>query len=658
MHYNNINCEHLISKCINKPIYITADQRNLIDMERLGKEMVGQCGGLPLAIIVLGGLLMTKSTIGEWRTVLQNFNSYSRKGRSYRETGRVVYEVLALSYHDLPYQLKPCFLHLGNFPEDSEIQTRKLYQLWAAEGFLSQEFEEEESVMEVGERYLGELVQRCMVQVRVDEATGKFKSCRLHDLTRELCFAKGKEENFLKKVPLRYEHEAIMASPSSAMAASISGPRRLSVAVDHDFGSYFPPRKENFEHIRSALFFSRVGERRNLQSALEFICNEFRLVRVLDLERFDFGEKLSKAIGNLTYLRYLSLRGARLLKLPSSISNLKYLLTLDLRVPYFICLFIPNVILKLKNLKHLYLPPSYQSSGKLQLSSLSKLEILKNFNTEVSDYRDILKLTKLQKFAAILTLEIGHLAAIVTSLQMEHNHIRESSFRTRYDFQTERDISVLTQLVGLTHLHKLDLVGPINKLPDHSHFAKSLKKLTLRSSKLSKDPMATLEKLPQLHSLNLRKNSFEGKEIRCSSQGFPKLRILELQGLSSVEDWRVEEGAMPSLYCLKIEECMKLNMIPEGIRSIATLRELVIINMPGAFNRRVQKVRDEAGEDVYKVEHIQSITITETNKTPMRRPSMIRLETQLSGTIEGSHLYKYNSTLYHTLGIKIKDLNL
>jgi hypothetical protein len=85
-------------------------------MEKLGKEMVGRCGGLPLAIIVLGGLLASKPTFYEWDTVRQNINSYLRKAKG-KEQHLGVSEVLALSYYELPYQLKPCFLHLAHFPE-------------------------------------------------------------------------------------------------------------------------------------------------------------------------------------------------------------------------------------------------------------------------------------------------------------------------------------------------------------------------------------------------------------------------------------------------------------------------------------------------------------------------------------------------------------
>ena len=45
-------------------------------MEKFGKEMIGYCGGLPLAITVLGGLLAAKQTQEEWEDVLRHIKSY------------------------------------------------------------------------------------------------------------------------------------------------------------------------------------------------------------------------------------------------------------------------------------------------------------------------------------------------------------------------------------------------------------------------------------------------------------------------------------------------------------------------------------------------------------------------------------------------------
>ena len=43
-----------------------------------------------------------------------------------------VLQILALSYNDMPYQLKLCFVYLGKFQEDWEIEVERFYQLWMA----------------------------------------------------------------------------------------------------------------------------------------------------------------------------------------------------------------------------------------------------------------------------------------------------------------------------------------------------------------------------------------------------------------------------------------------------------------------------------------------------------------------------------------------
>ncbi|CAL5444910.1 unnamed protein product [Camellia sinensis] len=84
-------------------------------MEAIGRKMVKLCAGLPLAIIVLGGLLATKHTLRELEVVYQNVRSHKWSDDPIQHDNRES-TVLALSYHDLPYQLKPCFLYFGHFP--------------------------------------------------------------------------------------------------------------------------------------------------------------------------------------------------------------------------------------------------------------------------------------------------------------------------------------------------------------------------------------------------------------------------------------------------------------------------------------------------------------------------------------------------------------
>ncbi|CDP07161.1 unnamed protein product [Coffea canephora] len=102
----------------------------------LAMEMVKFCRGLTLAVVVLKGILATKHTFNEWNVVYTNFKSYLGKGESIEQHQGEVQKILALSYNDLPYKLKPCFLCLSGFSEDEDIDTETLYLWWIAEGMI------------------------------------------------------------------------------------------------------------------------------------------------------------------------------------------------------------------------------------------------------------------------------------------------------------------------------------------------------------------------------------------------------------------------------------------------------------------------------------------------------------------------------------------
>ncbi|KAL7163245.1 hypothetical protein ACSBR2_039360 [Camellia fascicularis] len=80
------------------------------------KEIMKKCKGLPLAIVVIAGLLAkNKKTEECWKQVCESVSSYIVSDlNQYLDT-------LVLSYNHLPRLLKPCFLYLGAFPEELEI---------------------------------------------------------------------------------------------------------------------------------------------------------------------------------------------------------------------------------------------------------------------------------------------------------------------------------------------------------------------------------------------------------------------------------------------------------------------------------------------------------------------------------------------------------
>ena len=76
----------------------------------------------------------------------------------------------------------------------------------------------------------------------------------------------------------------------------------------------------------------------------------------------------------------------------------------------------------------------------------------------------------------------------------------------------------------------------------------------------------------------------------------------------NIEEWRVKEGAMPSLCHLRIDNCWGLKAIPDGLRFVTTLQELEIKSMPKSFKDRL----DEGGLDFDKVKRVPSLVFQET----------------------------------------------
>ncbi|KAL0322688.1 UNVERIFIED_CONTAM: putative disease resistance protein [Sesamum angustifolium] len=571
------------------------------DMEKLGKEMVGPCCGLPLAIIVLGGLLITKHTLRDWQRVYENINWYLARGRGHGQQ-QSVNDVLAFSYHDLPYQFKQCFLYFANFPEDFEIEAEKLYQFWLAEGIISQdERAEEETMMDIAERYLAELAQRCMVQVNVKETAGGFKNCRLHDLMRDLCISKAKDENFTKVIDSRHERRVTESYVSSNTA------RRVSVYLETN-GTNFPVACSEYNHIRSAFFYA-IDCKGDFLQHMKSHLGSFKLLRVLDLQGFQYPDELPKAIGDLIHLRYLSLSYSQFKKLPSSLGALIFLETLDLEV--YTTLEIPNVIWKLGRLNHLYLPSNFltQDSAKLRLDGLSELETLVNFNTSLCDVKDLDRLTNLRKLRAAIKDNLDDLPNIIKYISFTQNHLRRSSLSISCpQFCSDAELSLLRTLLGCHRLYKLSIRGHIAKLPEHYHFSSSIAKIAFKASALSEDPMATLEKLPKLSSLTLYDSTYIGEEMVCLTKGFPRLLYLKLWGLSNLETWRIDEGAMPKLTRLVIAHCGKLEMLPDGLKFITTHQKLNVRWMPDGFKNRL-RAADGEGEDFHKVRHVPDIKL-------------------------------------------------
>ncbi|GMY35971.1 disease resistance protein RPP13-like [Fagus crenata] len=273
------------------------------ELEALGRQIAEGCHGLPLAIVVLGGLLANKEkTHRTWSKLTGHVNWYLTQDRS------DCLDILALSYNHLPRRLKPCFLYFGIFPEDFEIPVRKLIQLWIAEGFI--QHTGDRNVEDVAEDYLEELIDRSLIQVATTRTDGGVKTCHIHDLLRDLCILESTEEKFLEVCS---DFNLLHMRKSRRLSINCATPQYISSNL-----------WDSSSNCRSLLSFGFENK-----SNLEWLFKMFKLVRVVD-SGYAKSFSIPKEIEKLILLRYLRIPG-KLNVIPASICSLWNLVTLDMR---------------------------------------------------------------------------------------------------------------------------------------------------------------------------------------------------------------------------------------------------------------------------------------------------------------------------------------
>uniref|UniRef100_M8C6R9 Disease resistance protein RGA2 n=1 Tax=Aegilops tauschii TaxID=37682 RepID=M8C6R9_AEGTA len=132
------------------------DVEEQVELVTIGRRIVNKCGGLPLALKTMGGLLSSKQLVPEWKAI-EETNIGDNIGGKHE-----VMPILKLSYKHLSSEMKQCFAFCALFPKDYEMQKDMLIQLRIANGFI-----QEEGTMDLtqkGEFIFHELVWRSFLQ--------------------------------------------------------------------------------------------------------------------------------------------------------------------------------------------------------------------------------------------------------------------------------------------------------------------------------------------------------------------------------------------------------------------------------------------------------------------------------------------------------------
>ncbi|KAK4383493.1 putative late blight resistance proteinR1A-10 [Sesamum angolense] len=500
-------------------------------LQEIGWNIAENCKGLPLAIVLTGGLLSKDSKEEDWKRIAQDVKSAIA-----RNDGDQFMEILSLSYYSLPHHLRSCFLYMGVFPEDYEIFVSQLIKLWVAEGFIKPL--SHKSLEELAEDYLSDLINRSLVEVRRRNRNGEIKSIVIHDMLRELCVQKAQDEKFLQ----------LMNSASHVFPQGRNNQRRVSIQFNTFNHAFFTVVHDSFLH--SLLCFRHY--RTNFKSVI------FRLLKVLDALTMTFDE-FPIGIVELVHLRYIALCLGGEGRLPESICKLWNLQTLvvsrrDLDDIKSDILYLPSNILKMPQLRHHLFERGFFPYPFLAEVIGKDAVVLENLQT----------LADVKNFPC--TKEVLELMPNLKKLRISYVH--ESS--TEWSFYEFNNFVYLQKLDTLKceFISRDDGVG--KHLPLKLALPQNLRKLTLQGCIISWENMTVIGSLPNLEVLKLRDFDFEGSVWEPNEGEFTKLKYLLIRN-NSLEQWHADYTHFPRLQHLCLSFCNKLEAIPPEFGDIASL---------------------------------------------------------------------------------------
>ncbi|KAJ4750575.1 Disease resistance family protein [Rhynchospora pubera] len=522
------------------------DEESLSNLNDLPDALSKRCKGLPLALIVLGGILSTKEqTYHAWKRVLDTMD--------WHEEGLDCMKVLAMSYEDMPYYLKPCFLYLALFPEAYKISANHVIKMWIAEGFIPQHWRK--TVEEIAEDFVEQLFQRCMIQVSNRSPDGLIKCFRVHDLLRDLAIHEAEEENFVEIFP---------------KSQSINHSHRVSYRASIHSDSLTQHMQDVGIKIRSLLLF-KIKKGSTLDGSYLSRFYEFRLLRVLEIVGVSVHVRSQiqlRGFDRLSHLKYLGFKNCHdlIINLTCSVGYLKNLETLDLRGVEIIDS--PTDLWTNGTLRHVLYKPRWWDSNELYFPAWHDFRNLQTIKwVSDSDVRtptnQLPILNSIRKLGLSNCTNWGSVSHRLESLpSLISLGIKGTNIPMEIAYPR-----VLPNYQNLQTLH-LEGTWSENITIEACLFPPHLVKLTLVGLKLEQVSMEELGKLMSLTKLRVEDDmNFRGR-MTCST-GFPVLQTL-LLNINYLKGLNIEKGVMPKLTYLTTSYHTKLEMPPE-LKRIVTV---------------------------------------------------------------------------------------
>nr|GMC89071.1 putative late blight resistance protein homolog R1B-16 [Ipomoea batatas] len=541
------------------------------EFETIGTEISKKCRGLPLVVSLVAGLLEgIEKNEQTWCEFLNNLKSQE----AFRD-GILSNDAIELSYKHLSHHLKPCLLYFAAFQGNKVVKASKLVELWISEGFI--DIREKVRVEEEAEGCLNELIRSNLIMVFETEYDGHILSCVVHDLVRDFCLTKAKEENFLQIINLKNEldHPSMIFTPHRICFSGLGG-------------KTFPYESVPWNSSISTLLVSDIGSSSFGPEIynVTWIAKNFEHLTILDLEFIDVDKSfLSDVNSSLVHLRYLalSLCGCGSIS-PLSLENLQCLITLKL-MSLDEDLRLPNFFWNLRSLRHMIIHHSDCDSCPAEPTTTSDIETVH----WSEDLQILSLLAKICKEDEHILRKFPHLKVLTCLISPSYPFAEIEFFHHLEYLELRSD--------GYSHL--------LNDLK-LSRFPTSIKEVVLFGITLSSPAISVIAQLSNLEALTLDFCKFEeGLKWNVEEEiQFCKLKYLKLDNLD-ISAWNISsaEESFPCLELLILEGCSSLEEVPSNLADILTL-ELISVRYcyNGAVSsaKRIQEdARDIGNEQLY-----------------------------------------------------------
>ncbi|TYJ39140.1 hypothetical protein E1A91_A04G046000v1, partial [Gossypium mustelinum] len=534
----------------------------------LANQIVKKCGGLPIAIVLLGSALKGKS-YHEWQVAYR-----SLEGRRLTEiedvNERNAYKCLEASFDYLKHkETKTCFLLCSLFPEDYEIYVEDLERYASCVFFLT---------LDCGERHV-----------------------KMHDVVRQFAFwiASSRKEISFGTV------ETLLMDESFKHYTTISFETNQMDELPK--GVVFP----NLE------FLLLLGFQTQLPTL------NLRTLCLIGCQLSDIS-----MLGKLKTLHILSLRRSYITELPTEAGDLENLRLLDLSYYDDLQRIAPNLIQRFSNLEELYLHgcsslkwETENTTQRESYSSLSELDLLPKLvviSLDISDEVDGFVCRRLWSFDFCIGIErntwfhkretypISRSLRIVKSVDACKQLFEDVESLQLNGVEGHPNLIPSLDL-GFRKLTSLDLYecGSMQCLIDASNQQvpitafSNLRKLSLRNMFdlvemcSAPQPQGFLQKLEEVIVSDCGEMQvlFPTAELRSIEQEGPS-RHLSLQSLKIVEIERCNnlkyifpmsvDNSLMQLHTLKIKSCRSLEVIIQYSQvpyiSLQSLREIEVEN--------------------------------------------------------------------------------